>query len=113
MINTTYWNSDGQQISVTEFIQNFYGTLPNFFKTEADLRTIWLKPDTRKVFLEELANVGYGIGELETLQSLIDAENSDLFDVLEYIAFKVEPLSRQERVKKEAKKRDKGVQHGK
>ena len=30
---------------------------------------------------------------------LIDAEQSDLFDVLEYIAFKIEPISRATRVK--------------
>ena len=31
------------------------------------------------------------------MQKIIDAENSDLFDVLAYIAFRLSPISRQER----------------
>ena len=36
--------------------------------------------------------------ELKTLQKLINAENSDLFDVLEYISLAVKPITREERV---------------
>ena len=35
--------------------------------------------------LEKLSDAGYGKEELTTLQQLIDAEKSDLFDVLEYV----------------------------
>ena len=36
--------------------------------------------------------------ELSTLQKLIDAEKSDLFDVLEYVSFAVKPITREVRV---------------
>ncbi len=38
------------------------------------------------------------MNELKTLQQLIDAENSDIFDALEYISFAIKPISREERV---------------
>lgn len=72
--------------------------LPNFFKSEEELRKIWSSPVTRKVLLEKLTDAGYGLGELTKLQSMLEAEKSDLFDVLEYIAFAVEPITREARV---------------
>jgi len=98
MISTSFWNSDGKPISAEEFLQNLFGTLPAFFKNEDDLRTIWSNPFTRKALLEKLADAGYGKEELTTIQTLIDAEKSDLFDVLEYISFAVKPISREVRV---------------
>lgn len=32
------------------------------------------------------------------MQSLVNAENSDLFDVLEYISFATQPMTREKRV---------------
>ncbi len=53
MIATSFWSADGKPISVEEFLQNLYGTLPNFFKDEEQFRTLWANPLTRKVFLEQ------------------------------------------------------------
>lgn len=100
MVSTFYWSSDGKPMSAEEFIRNLFGTLPDFFKTEDELRKIWSNPKTRKALLAELSEAGYGMDELVILQSLIDAEKSDLFDVLEYISFAVEPLTREIRVAK-------------
>jgi type I restriction enzyme R subunit len=98
MVATSYWSPDGKPISADEFLHNLYGTLPSFFKSEDELRTIWSNPVTRKIFLEKLSEAGYGKDELKTLQSLINADNSDLFDVLEYISFAMQPLTREIRV---------------
>lgn len=38
--------------------------------------------------------------ELTTLQKLIDAEKSDLFDVLEYVSYSIKPMTRELRVAK-------------
>ena len=43
---------------------------------------------------------GYGKDVLKQIRTLIDAEGSDLLDVLEYISFNIEPIQRTERVKK-------------
>ena len=100
MIQTSFWSADGKPISAEEFLQNLYGRLPDFFKNENELRKIWSNPITRKSLLDKLAKAGYGMNELKTLQQLINAENSDLFDVLEYISFAIKPISREERVAK-------------
>ena len=98
MISTSFCGPDGNIISAQEFIVNLYGSLPSFFKDEKELRDIWSNPITRKVLLGRLADAGYGKDELTILQQLIDADNSDLFDVLEYVSFAVKPISREIRV---------------
>lgn len=98
MISTSFWGADGKPISVQEFLQKLYGALPSYFKDEAELRQIWSNPITRKTLLDKLADAGYGQAELSELQKLVDAEHSDLFDVLEYISFNIEPMSREVRV---------------
>lgn len=100
MISTSFWDANGKPISSEEFLHNMFGDLPHFFKDEQDLRRIWSNPVTRKEFLNKLSEAGYGMDELYGLQKLVDAENSDLFDVLAYISFALEPISRTERVAK-------------
>lgn len=98
MISTSFWSADGKPISIQEFMDNMFGAMPEFFKNEEELRTIWSNPTTRKVFLDKIAEIGYGKDELETLQKMIDAEQSDLFDVLMYISYLTQPISRIKRV---------------
>jgi len=98
MIATSFWSADGKPISAQAFLENLFGELPNFFKDETELRKIWSNPQTRKTLLEKLDEAGFGKEELITLQKLIHAEKSDLFDVLEYVFdsdFK--PITREER----------------
>jgi type I restriction enzyme R subunit len=98
MISTSFWGADGKPISVEEFLQSLFGALPEFFKSEDELRKIWSYPMTRKTLLNKLSDAGYGKDELATMQKLINAEKSDLFDVLEYVAFAVKPITREVRV---------------
>jgi type I restriction enzyme R subunit len=98
MMSTSFWSVDGKPISVQEFMSNMFDAMPEFFKSEDELREIWSNPITRKVFLEKIAEIGYGKDELEALQKMIDAEQSDLFDVLSYVSFLTQPISRAQRV---------------
>lgn len=100
MISTSFWSAEGRPISSEEFLHNMFGVLPTLFKDENQLREIWSNPTTRKVFLEKLAELGFGKEQLESVQKVVDAEKSDLFDVLRYIAFAFEPISRAERIQK-------------
>jgi len=95
MISTSFWSADGKPISAQEFLQNLFGILPEYFKDENELRTIWSNPITCSAFLEKLAVEGYGKDVLITLQKLINAEKSDLFDVLEYVSFALQPITRE------------------
>ena len=97
MTATTFWGPDGKTISAEQFLKRLYGELPEFFKNEAELRAIWSEPATRKAFLAGLADKGYGRDTLGEMQRIIDAEKSDLFDVLAYVAFQLPPVSREER----------------
>jgi type I restriction enzyme R subunit len=81
------------------FLNNLFGELPKFFKSEAELRELWSNPLTRRTLLEKLAEAGFGNDELTTLQKLIDAEKSDLFDVLEFVFnSNIKPITREARV---------------
>ena len=100
MISTSFWNADGKPISAEEFLESLFGKLPEFFENENELREIWSVPSTRKLFLEKLEEAGYGKVELLNLQKLINAEKSDLYDVLEYVSFAIQPITREERVAK-------------
>ena len=99
MMSTSFWGSDGKPISAEEFLNNLFGALPEFFKNEGELKKIWSNPITRKTLLQKLDDAGYGKDQLTALQKLVDAEKSDLFDVLEYV-FNSENkiMTREERV---------------
>ncbi len=99
MIATSFWSADGKPVSAEEFLNNLFGELPKLFSSEEELRAIWGNPTTRRVLLEKLEDAGFGKAELSTLQTLINAENSDLFDVLEYVFNSdIKPISREDRV---------------
>ena len=99
-ILTSFYSAEGKPISAEEFVRGLFGTLPEFFNSEEELRKVWSNPITRKVMLDKLAAAGYTREDLLTLQKLVDAEKSDLFDVLEYIAYSIKPITREERVTK-------------
>lgn len=95
---TTFWNADGKPISAEEFIQQLFGDIPDLFQDEAELRLLWSRPDTRKSLLTGLAEKGYGDEQLQAIARITNTENSDIYDVLTYIAYAARPLTREERV---------------
>ena len=97
MMMTTFWHPDGMPMSAQEFMELLFGELPDFFTDEAELRTLWSAPSTRAVLLTGLADKGFGPEQLAEMQKLIDAEKSDLFDVLAYVAYAMAPLTRSDR----------------
>lgn len=97
MMCTSFWHPDGTPMSAAQFMEMLFGKLPEFFKDEEELRKLWILPETRKRLLEGLAEKGFGAEQLTEMQKIIDAERSDLFDVLNHVAFALEPLTREER----------------
>jgi type I restriction enzyme R subunit len=97
MMCTTFWHHDGTPMSAQQFLELLFGKLPEFFKNEAELRAIWSVPNTRKKLLQGLAEKGFGRDQLGEMQKIIDAEKSDLFDVLANVAYGMPPITRQER----------------
>ena len=64
MMTTLFLSADGKPMSAAQFLESLFGVLPDFFKDEDELRSIWSGPDTkRSVFV-------YRVGH-----QLLSAEN--------------------------------------
>ncbi|MCD6212909.1 MAG: DEAD/DEAH box helicase family protein [Sulfurovum sp.] len=100
MVKTSFYAPDGKPMSANEFIRKLFAELPQFFESEEELRRIWSLPDTRKRLLEELSENGYSMEQLDELKKLVKAQNSDLYDVLAYIAYHSEIVPRLTRATK-------------
>ena len=94
---TTYWSSDGKPISAQEFLKRLFGDLTGLISDEDHLRKVWSDPDSREKFLTQLADRGYDDGRLNDIRRLVDAPDSDLFDVLGYVLFTHAPKTREDR----------------
>lgn len=94
---TTFWSVDGKPVSAQQFIQDLFGQLPELFRDEDELRAIWSQPDTRRQLVDGLAERGFTGEALDAIRRAADAQDSDLFDVLAFIAYARSPLKRSER----------------
>lgn len=93
---TTYW-FDGRQISAPEFLERLFGHLAALLPDEDALRGTWSDPATRKALLVRLEEMGYDADRLADMRRLIEAPDSDIFDVLAYIRFELAPQTRARR----------------
>jgi type I restriction enzyme R subunit len=100
MMMTSFWHPDGTPMSSKQFMEMLFGQLPEFFTNEDELRALWSNPLTRKKLLEGLAEKGFKKEVLTEMQTIIDAESSDLFDVLAYVAYSLPTLTREQRAQK-------------
>lgn len=95
--STTYWSADGKPISAAEFLAQLFGELSGLIADEDQLRETWSDPDNREHFLGQLSDRGYDQDRLDDIRRLVDAPDSDLFDVLGYVLFTLSPKTRKER----------------
>ena len=95
-MSSTYFYVDGKPISAEEFLKRLFDTLklPDLLGSEEELRRLWANPMTRNELLNKLEGAGCHVDDLRKLQELINAQDSDLFDVLEYIAYAKAPITR-------------------
>ena len=99
-MSSTYFYVDGKPISAEDFLKRLFDVLklPELLESEQRLRELWANPMTRRELLKKLEDAGCHKADLEKIQELIQAQDSDLFDVLEYIAYAKSPISRAVRV---------------
>ena len=88
---------DGKPVSPQEFLEKMFGELPDLFKDEEELREKWSNPQTRDALLQGLAERGFGEEILQALKVLIDAEDSDVYDILRFVAYARDTMTRFER----------------
>lgn len=103
---TTYFSHDGGMISGEEFMNQLFGDLGDLVRDEDHLREIWGDPETRVQFFKVLADRGYDSARLEDMKRLIDAPDSDVFDVMAYVRFTLDPIARSDRADRA---RDRGL----
>jgi type I restriction enzyme R subunit len=97
MICTSFWHPDGRPMSAAEFVNELFGNLKGLFSTEEELRALWSDPATRKKLLESLEEKNIGADQLAEMQAILDAADSDIYDVLAHIAYAVAPVTRDTR----------------
>jgi type I restriction enzyme, R subunit len=95
--STTYWGPDGKPISAAEFLERLFGDLSGIVTDEDRLRAVWSDPDNREHFLGQLSDRGYDQDRLDEIKRLVDAPDSDLYDVLSYVLFTTPPQTRHDR----------------
>jgi type I restriction enzyme R subunit len=84
-------------MTANQFLEALFGDTPKFFESEDQLREIWSDPTTREKLLSDLAEAGYDNEKLDSMKELIDAKDSDVYDVLAFVAYAAETHTRQER----------------
>ena len=99
-MSSTYFYVDGKPIGAEDFLKHLFEKvqLPSILGSEEELRKAWSNPLTRRDLLQKLEGAGCPKDDLRELQKCIEAENCDLFDVLEYVAYAKAPVTREARV---------------
>ncbi len=95
-------------LTLEEYVQKLFGTLPEFLDGEDDLRMKWSQPDTRKQLLDVLERSGFQEDKLELMRRFLQMEKCDMLDVLAYLAYNTSPLERERRaeiLRKDMKKK--------
>jgi len=96
-VEVRYVGDDGKPLTVSEFLEKLTVFLPNLFDSEKQLRELWSKPETREELLAKLGQLGFDSEQLETLKKMFDAEQSDIFDLLAFLSYNKNIISRSQR----------------
>lgn len=78
-------------------MDQFFGDIGTLVASEGELRTAWSDPGRRIAFIQRLVELGYDADRIEDMRWLINAPNSDIFDVLAYVRFTLAPLTGSQR----------------
>lgn len=101
-----FYSKKNNLISAEEFIQELFDTcqLPDVIGDENKLKELWITSESRNLLLEKLKEFGFELGAIEEIGRLINSNDADVYDILEYIAFNStnlsRPISKKERVEK-------------
>ncbi|WP_286296033.1 EcoAI/FtnUII family type I restriction enzme subunit R [Vibrio apostichopi] len=98
MKSVLFMGADGDMLTAKQFVEQLFGYLPRFFGNEDELREIWSNPSTREKLLADLQEAGYDDEKLDSMKEIIDAKDSDVYDLLSFVAYARETHTRKERV---------------
>jgi len=98
MKSVLFMGPDGDMLTAHQFVEQLFGELPRFFGNEDELRNIWSDPSTREKLLTDLNEAGYDDEKLDSMKDIIDAKDSDVYDLLAFVAYARETHTRKDRV---------------
>jgi len=98
MKSVLFMGPNGDMLTAKQFVEQLFGDLPRFFGNEDELRQIWSNPSTREKLLTDLHEAGYDDEKLDSMKDIIDAKDSDVYDLLAFVAYASETHTRKERV---------------
>lgn len=96
-IEIRYIDENGKPLTVQEFVERLIKQLPGLFNSVDELRKIWSDPDEREVLLGKLMQTGFDKEQLLILRRMFEAEDSDIFDLLAFLAFEQPMATRKTR----------------
>jgi type I restriction enzyme R subunit len=97
-VEIRYIGADGKPLTAKEFLEKLIGFIPNLYSTEEEFRKLWSNPDTRESILQHLEQEGFDSEQLDTLREMLSALDCDIFDVIAYLTYSSEMLTRHQRV---------------
>lgn len=86
-VEIRYIDENGRPLSAQQFVERLMVKLPGLFSSAEELRETWSDPDQREMLLNKLTQTGFDGEQLATLRRMFAAEESDLFDLLAFLAF--------------------------
>ena len=96
-VETRYIDEHGKPLTIQEFVERLLNQLPGLFNSIDELRKTWSDPDQRDMLLGKLRNVGFDNDQLKSLRRMFEAEDSDMFDLLAFLAFEQPMTTRHSR----------------
>jgi type I restriction enzyme R subunit len=97
-IETRFIDASGKPLTAKEFLEKLLDSTPELYLTAEELREQWSNPDKRDILLKKLEDQGFDRQHLTLMREVISAKDCDIFDVLSYLSFSSEMLTRSQRV---------------
>jgi type I restriction enzyme R subunit len=96
-VEVRYVGDDGRPLTATEFLEKLIGVLPHLYESETQLRELWSKPETREELLTRLGQMGFDDEQMSSLQRMFEAQQSDIFDLLAFLSYNKDLITRSRR----------------
>jgi len=97
-VEIRYLDERGRPLTAKQFLKKLEDLLPELYQSEEQLRSLWSNPDDREGLLVALDSKGFDSEQLSTLVQMFEAADSDIYDVLAYLSFERQMITREERV---------------
>lgn len=94
-------------IGVDELLRRLFRKLPEVARSADELRRRWADPSSRLELLRKLAEEGFDEQKIELAQRVVQQESCDMLDVLEFVAYNIQPMERSQRASIAKKAMDK------